>query len=430
MIDSSAVSVASDAQREVGFAAIGKGSTMETPLGSTNLGGSVDDGHVAWFWRQVTRGGEGLSAAELAEHVTVDARGPQLGFSSPEAFSTSVQTGVFAGATLGEVSVDEQGRIVAGFVTSGGLRLHAVFIGEMAAAGRIKAVGLRIEGGASVTAVSMAGYRAAHWLLDEPKILADTLAEALAGEFAAESIARVRADPTDLAIRYTLAARSRLAEETVFDARSAADQYVLLGAGLDSFAYRRSDPGDGLRVFEVDQPASQSWKRQRLADIGVAIPGSVTFVPVDFERQDLDVELSKAGFDSARASVVAWLGVTYYLSSEAIADTLTRIAGWAAGTRLLFDYQIPERLSDSVPGRDWDRRRAVAAQMAASGEPWVSFFSPEDIEALLRAHGYDSIEDYDHNALRSVYMGGHGAGPGPLPELRIVRATVTGRPRS
>ena len=402
------------------------GTTMGAESELTNLAG-----HVAWFWRQAARGGEGVSASEWAEHVTPDAFGSQLGrLSSPETFSTSLQTGVFAGASVGEVSRDEHGRIVAAFATPRGLRLQASFVGESGDAGRIRTVGCALEGGASVSAAQAAGTRAAHWLLDEPKILDDTLAEALAGEFAAGIIAMVRADPMVFAPRFTLAARSRLAEETVSDAQAGADQYVLLGAGLDSFAYRRSARGDGLRIFEVDQPATQSWKRQRLADIGITIPESVTFVPIDFERQDLDAQLSRAGFDSARPSAVAWLGVTNYLTGEAIADTLTRIADWAAGTRLVFDYLIPERLWDSFPGWDGNLMRRIAAGSAASGEPWVSLFSPEDIEALLRAHGYDNIEDYDHDAIRSVYMGGDGSGPGPWPWTRIVRATVTGRLRS
>jgi methyltransferase (TIGR00027 family) len=362
----------------------------------------------------VTRGGQDVSASELAEHVTPDASGAQVTFSSRDAFSVSLQSGVFAGATLGDVSLDEHGRIVAAFVTRRGLRLQAIFIGESADTGRIKTVGVSIEGGASMTAAGVAGLRAAHRLLDEPKILDDTLAEALAGEFAAGMIARVRADPMVLLDRYTMAARSRLAEDTVADAQSGADQYVLLGAGLDSFAYRRSASRDGLRVFEVDQPASQAWKRQRLADIGVIIPGSVTFVPVDFEREDLGVELSKAGFDSARPSVVAWLGVTAYLTAEAITDTLKRVAGWAAGTRLVFDYIIPKQLWDSYPGWDGNLPRSAVARGAACGEPWVSLFSPEEIEALLRAHGYDNIEDFDHDAIRSAYMGGQGSVPQDL----------------
>jgi methyltransferase (TIGR00027 family) len=388
-------------------------------------------GHVAWFWQQVARGGENVSPSELAEHVTLDAFGSQLGpLSSPEAFSTSLQTSVFAGATVGEVSLDDDGRIAAAFVTPRGLRLQAIFRGESGDGGHIRTIGCASDGGASLSAAQAAGTRAAHRLLDEPKILDDTLAEALAGEFAALVIAVVRADPMAFAPRFTLAARARLAEDTVSDPQSGADQYVLLGAGLDSFAYRRSGRGDGLRVFEVDQPASQAWKRQRLADIGVTIPESVTFVPVDFERQEFDVELSRAGFDSARPSVVAWLGVTMFLTAEAITDTLTRIADWAAGTRLVFDYLIPEQLWDSFPGWDGNLMRRIAAGWAVSGEPWLSLFSPEDIEALLRAHGYDHIEDYDHDAIRSVYMGGSVSGPGPWPWTRIVRATVTGRLRS
>jgi methyltransferase (TIGR00027 family) len=363
----------------------------------------------------------------LAAHVTPDAWCQQLSLNSPEAFSRSLQTGVYAGATLGDVSVDEAGRVVASFVTRRGLRLQATFLSEAADGGRIRTVGLRLEGGASMTAVLIAAMRAAHWLLDEPRILDDRLAEGLAGEFAAGAIASVRADPATFFFRHQAAVRARLSEDTA-SGPSGADQYVLLGAGLDSFAYRRGDPSDGLRIFEVDQSASQSWKRQRLADIGVTIPESVTFVPLDFEQQDLDLELSKAGFDFAKPSVVAWLGVTMYLTPEAITGTLERIAHWAAGTQIVFDYQIREEMWDSFEGWDGHLPRAVAAGFAASGEPWVSRFSPGEIEALLGSHGYDNIEDFDHSAIRAVYMGGDGSGPpGPIPWERVVRASVTGR---
>jgi methyltransferase (TIGR00027 family) len=389
-------------------------------------GASVDDGHVAWFWRQVARGGEGVSVAELAAHVTPDAWCQQLSLSSPEAFSRSLQTGVYADATLGDVIVDKHSRILTNFVTRRGLRLRATFLSEAADGGRIKTVGLRLEGGASMTAVLIAAMRAAHSLLDEPKILDDRLAEGLAGEFAAGAIASVRADPTTFFFRHQAAARARLSEDTA-SGPSGADQYVILGAGLDSFAYRRGDPSDGLRIFEVDQPASQSWKRQRLTDIGVTIPESVTFVPLDFEQEDLDLELSRAGFDSGKPSVVAWLGVTMYLTPEAITGTLERIAHWAAGTQIVFDYQIREQMWDSFEGWDGNWPRAVAAGFAASGEPWISRFSPGEIEALLGAHGYDNIEDFDHRAIRARYMDGHGSGlPGPIPWERVVRASVIG----
>jgi methyltransferase (TIGR00027 family) len=398
---------------------------MGTESGSTNLGASVNDGHVAWFWRQVARGAEGVSVAELAAHVTPDAWCQQLSLSSPGAFSRSVQTGVYADATLGDVSVDEHGRILTSFVTRRGLRLQATFLSEAADDGRIRTIGLRLEGGASMTAVLMAAMRAAHSLLDEPKVLDDSVAEGLAGEFAAGAIASVRADPTTFFFRHTAAARARLAEDTA----SGADQYVLLGAGLDSFAYRRGDASDGLRIFEVDQPITQSWKRQRLADIGVTIPESVTFVPLDFEQHDLDLELSRAGFDPAKPSVVAWLGVTYYLTPEAITGTLERIAHWSAGTQIVFDYQIPEPMWDSFEGWDDNLPRAVAAGFAASGEPWVSSFSPAEVETLLSGHGYGNIEDFDHDMIRAAYMGSVGSGlPGPIPWVRVVRASVIGRP--
>jgi methyltransferase (TIGR00027 family) len=206
------------------------------------------------------------------------------------------------------------------------------------------------------------------------------------------------------------------------------DQYVLLGAGLDSFAYRRADPADGLRIFEVDQPASQGWKRQRLAEIGIGVPGSVKFVPVDFETQDFGAELAKVGFDPRRPSVVAWLGVTYFLTRDAIVATLRRVASWAPGTRLVFDYHLPERLWDSFVGWEGNVMRGTAAFVAASGEPWLNLFSPDEVEALLLVHGYDTVEHLDHDAVRSIYMGGCPPGPpGPVPWTRVVRALVAER---
>ena len=386
-------------------------------------------GHnVAWFWEAVARGGEGISAEDFAAHVIGGGWSPHVGLDSPALFASSLRSGVFSGATLTGGGRDADSLIRTSFRTPSGLRLDAHFVLQPDSDHRITTVGLRLEGGASATAITVAALRAAHYVVDEPKILADTLAQALSGEFAAGQIGQVRADRTALPGRHQVAVRSRWAEDTLAEAQAeGVDQYVLLGAGLDSFAYRRRNPNDGLRVFEVDQPISQSWKRRRLTDIGVDVSRSVVFVPVDFETHDLDRELSKAGFDAGRRSVVAWLGVTFYLTSEAISATLDCVARWAPGTRLLFDYCLPEALWDNFENWNGDIHRNIAAFVAASGEPYISLFTPEEIEALLRAHGYHAIKHLDHEAARAAYIPGHPPGPpGPLPWYQVVRATVSG----
>ncbi len=383
--------------------------------------------HVAWFWDVAAHG---TSTADLATHISENASSFYLDFASPGSLTSSLRSGVFLGASLDQVSSAGDGRIETGFRSRRGLALEALFSLEPTDGCRIANVGLRLQGGASTTAVLLAAVRATHYVVDEPTILADTLAEPLAGEFAAGFIARARSDPMAFPTRYMAAARSRWAEDTLAEARiDGVDQYVLLGAGLDSFAYRRPCPDDELQVFEVDRPTSQAWKRRRLADVGVRIPTSVRFVPVDFETDDLDEELSRAGFDSGRPSVVVWLGVADYLTSAAIAATLERIARWAPGSRLVLDYDLPKYLWDSFEGWDGDIMRGIAAVVATTGEPWVSLFTPQEVEALLRAHGYDDVEHLDHDTVRSTYMSGHPPGPpGPHPWQRLVRATVSRRP--
>jgi methyltransferase (TIGR00027 family) len=383
--------------------------------------------HVAWFWDAAAHD---APTAGLATHVSENASSFYLELSSPDLLTSSLQSSVFLRATLDTISGGADGRIVTSFRSRRGLALEALFTLEPTDGYRIANAGLRLQGGASTTAVLLAAVRAAHYVVDEPTILADTLAEPLAGEFAAGFIARARSGPIALPTRYMAAARSRWAEDTLAQARTdGVDQYVLLGAGLDSFAYRRPDRDDGLQVFEVDRPTSQAWKRRRLAEVGVDIPMSVRFVPVDFERHDLDEELNRAGFDGGRPSVVAWLGVADYLTSTAIGATLDRIARWAPGTRLVLDYDLPEHLWDSFEGWDGDIMRGIAAVVATIGEPWRSLFTPEEVEVLLRAHGYGAAEHLDHDAVRSTYMGGHPPGPpGPHPWQRFVRATVARRP--
>jgi methyltransferase (TIGR00027 family) len=391
--------------------------------------------HVAWFWDVTARQGKpasaaDLAAADLAAHISQGASSFYIELTSAGSLAASLQYSVFNGATLGQVRRESSDRVVTGFRSRCGLALDAVFMLDHTEDQRIADIVLRLRGGASTTAVLLAAVRAAHFAADEPKILSDPLAGKLAGEFAEGFIARVRGDPTALPTRFMAVARSRWAEDTLIEARTeGVDQYVLLGAGLDSFAYRRPDPDDGLEVFEVDHPSTQAWKRQRLADVGLEIPSSVRYVPVDFERQDLSDELQRAGFDPGRPAVVAWLGVADYLTTAALGATLDRIASWASGTRLVLDYDLPPEYWDSYEGWDGDIMRGLASWVARLGEPWISHYTPREMETLLRDHGYAAVEHMDHHAVRSRYMQGCPAdAPGPHPWQRLVRTTVVSRP--
>lgn len=209
-------------------------------------------------------------------------------------------------------------------------------------------------------------------------------------------------------LRAFLAVRSRIAEDELAHAvaRGVA-QYVILGAGLDTFAYRTATPGNPLRVFEVDHPATQAWKKRRLAAAGIAVPSSLTFVPLDFERDSLERGLRDAGVRADRPAFFAWLGVTPYLKRDAIATTLRLIARTAvAGGGVVFDYGV----SPSTLG--W--RRAVyavlAARVRAAGEPWVTTLKPGELNGTLRELGFSRIVDWGPEELNARYFAGRRDG--------------------
>ena len=164
-------------------------------------------------------------------------------------------------------------------------------------------------------------------------------------------------------------------------------QYVILGAGLDTFAWR-SDLAGRVRVFEVDHPATQRWKRRLLADAGLGVPDTVTFVPVDFENEEPLGGLRRNGFEADRPAFVGWLGVAMYLTREAVGETLSAIAGFAPGSEIVIDYMLPGRLRDTAGQAYVDAVMPVAAER---GEPWLSFFAPEEMSALLDEHGFEMI---------------------------------------
>jgi len=242
----------------------------------------------------------------------------------------------------------------------------------------------------SQTALTAAAARAAHLIVDgAPTIFSDPLAEALLGEQAETLLSYHRNHGDHLVLagaRTQVTLRSRFSESRVADAAArGVDQYVILGAGLDSFAYRDDS---AVTVFEVDHPASQEWKRARLAEAGVTIGDNVVHVPVNLETEALLEPLVRAGFDTSRPAVVGWLGVTMYLTRPAIAATLATIGGLASGTDLVTDFMLTPELRDE---RGQTYVELVAPNSAERGEPWLSFFTPDDMSQLLVEHGFTGV---------------------------------------
>jgi len=267
--------------------------------------------------------------------------------------------------------------------------------------------------GASRTAYRVALHRAAHQLLDRPPVLDDPMALPILGAEAAEEIRR---DPgayergtLDRYLRAFVAARARVAEDRLDAARDAGiRQYVILGAGLETFAYRQQRLDPPLSVWEVDRPETQAWKREHLAAAGIPVPAAVAYVSVDFERDSLTDALTNAGLDAAAGAVFAWLGVTMYLTREAIDATLEFIAG-ASGEHggVAFDYAVDRGLLTGSQPAVFDR---LAAQVAATGEPWRTTFDPAALSSRLRAVGFTAIEDAGPELLNARYFAGRADG--------------------
>ncbi len=260
------------------------------------------------------------------------------------------------------------------------------------------------EGKFSQTAQRVAIRRAAHQLHDHPRVLDDPLALRIIGR---EAAAELRSNPREhhafaRAFRAFMAVRSRYAEDELTHAVArGVTQYVLLGAGLDTFAYRNPHPG--LRVFEVDHPATQAWKREQLKAADIAIPSSLTFVPVDFERQSLADGLQQCGFMAETAAFFSWLGVTPYLTHAACMTTLGFIARMPVGSGVVFDFAIDRKLLNV------GQRIALAAlsrRVAAAGEPFQLFFDPAKLRDELKDLGFHCTEFLQREELNERYFKG------------------------
>jgi methyltransferase (TIGR00027 family) len=234
-----------------------------------------------------------------------------------------------------------------------------------------------------------AAARAAHAIVDQPPVIfADARAAALLGDRADELIGYHRqhaGHPVLSGARCQVICRSRFAEERLADAVAAGvRQYVLLGAGLDTFAYR-SPLAARLRVFEVDHPGTQEWKRSALAAARIGIPDNISFVRTDLVTEPLSSALRAAGFDTRQPAIVSWLGVIMYLDQDAIGRALSFLASCAPGTELIADYMLPAGMRDESGNVYVDLVAPVAAER---GEPWLSFFTPDEMTAMLAGHGF------------------------------------------
>jgi methyltransferase (TIGR00027 family) len=282
--------------------------------------------------------------------------------------------------------------------------------------------------GPSRTAILTAVTRALHREEPQPWVMDDYLAPGLAGPKGQAMLERLRAEVPRahlLAFSRWMCVRARFAEDIVEQAvADGLGQYAILGAGLDSFAYRRADLLDRLRVFEVDHPATQEWKRRRLAGIGVELPARLVFVPVDFERQTLREGLERAGFDFGQPAVFSWIGVTMYLTLEAIHATLGTLAQGRAGTRVVLTYNQPPA---ALTGGTAQIAATFAGLAAEMGEPFISRFRPAEIGQLLRGHGFGDITDFGPDEARAAYFQGR-AGVEIAGAQRLIAATVTPAP--
>ncbi len=299
--------------------------------------------------------------------------------------------------------------------------------------------------GLSHSALTAAAARAAHLIVDkEPFVFADTLAAALLGERAEELISYHRlhgGHPVLAGARAQVTCRSRYAEDCLAAAAGrGVTQYVVLGAGLDTFAYR-SPLMARARVFEVDHPDTQQWKRAALAAAGIAVPDGVTFVPADLAAlapgqgdagpgaaglgaAGLGATLRDAGLDLAAPAFVSWLGVTMYLSQQDVAATLAGLAALAPGSEVVADCMLAPALRDEAGAM---YAHLVSAAAAERGEPWLSSFAPDDLTALAASAGFGQVRHVRQAGILAGALGARADCLAPSDLAVLFHGSVTGR---
>lgn len=210
--------------------------------------------------------------------------------------------------------------------------------------------------------------------------------------------------------------RSRYAEDRLMDAvGTGVVQYVILGAGLDTFSMRQDARSEGLRIFELDHPATQEVKRERLLRVYGEIPANLVFVPIDFETDHLDEALAKAGFDALAPSFFSWLGTTYYLSKDAIRETLDRVSGiFARGSRIVLDYKLDR---DLVPEESLPFADKLDRFVARRGEPMLSTFTLEELKDLMSGFGFAELENLPAGEQKRRYLNERSGLVDPAPNF-------------
>ena len=253
----------------------------------------------------------------------------------------------------------------------------------------------------SRTARAAAFHRAAHQVLEQGRIFTDPLALRILDRDERAIAQEAASHPSGRKMRIFIAVRTRFAEDALAAAcERGVRQLVVLGAGLDTYAYRGAMRGR-LRIWEVDHPATQAWKRQRLADAGIPLPANLTFAPVDFERETLAGGLAAAGFEAREQTFFTWLGVVPYLTEEAVRSTLGFIAGLPHGAQVVFDYADPPETLSPEMRLEHERR---SARVAGVGEPFRHYFEAGKLRAKLLELGFGEVEDLGPPQIAARYF--------------------------
>jgi methyltransferase (TIGR00027 family) len=260
------------------------------------------------------------------------------------------------------------------------------------------------------TAFQAAALRAGHFIQGaEPKIFRDQYALSLTQLTEEEAVASINRVPKSSAATCVL--RSRFTEDRLAVAKGRLNQYVILGAGLDSYALRMGDQLGSLIVYEVDDPPLQKWKRERIAALGLSVSKQVRYVPCDFERMSIEQALSNGGFHADEPCFVSWLGVTQYLTREAIRETLQWAGRRAAGSEIV--------LTIVEPGAEEERRSTTRLVV-----PFISYFSVDEISEMLRDAGFSRIEPLTKAMTQERYLQLRSDALMPPEFQRVVAAIV------
>ena len=279
---------------------------------------------------------------------------------------------------------------------------------------------------ASDTAALTAMLRAAHQVIDdEPRIVDDPIAVGLVEDATRERIVARRAallSPGLMVPRAAALLRSRYAEDLLAQAvERGVDQFVILGAGLDTFAYRQPPFARGLQIYEVDHPATQAWKRERLSAAGIAVADNLRWVPIDFEQQTFAAGLRETGFDTSRPAFFSWLGVTQYLTLPAIDATLKVVAALPSPSTIVLSFMLPDI---DLPTEEAAAARAVAKDAAATGEPWLTRIGPQELATRLTQLGFREVVHLTPQEANARYFAGRRDGLEAPHVAQLISATT------